>query len=131
MNVLHSLARELVRFLEVDRPARGASPVQPGGASLQPVRERRVPAVLGLSRFRDGFEPLPGVAAVALRGPQRPAAAVLTALTRDGFEGGRRSLLDLSGGAVGTPPLSATTAARAGVPFAGAFSASLDDLLAL
>jgi hypothetical protein len=138
MNVLRSFARDLLQFLEADRASRSATPVQPGGQSLQPVREKKVPAVLGLGRFRDAFEQFPQGATGTMRtlqaerAFQRLASALpLQHLMRDGFDPGRRALVDLSGGvkapAVALAPHAPAPAAAA----PAAFTASLDDLVGL
>lgn len=137
MNVLRSFARDLVQFLEADRASRSATPVELGGKNLQPVREQKVAPVLGLSRFRDAFEQFPqGLGGTlrtlqAERAFQRQAPAVqLQHMQRDGFDGGRRAPVDLSGGvkasATASKPEAPAPAAHAPV-----FTASLDDLLGL
>lgn len=123
MNVLRSLARDLWNVVGT------AKSPEAGAKTLDAVRQQRVPGVLGLSRFRDGFEQFPQGPAGTLRTLQaerafRPAFTP-AALQRDGFDGGaRRMPLDLSGG------VKAKVAAReaAASPMAAAFSASLDDL---
>lgn len=131
MNVLRSLARDLWNVLDV----RGRGEVQgpeAGAGTLNAARQKAVPAVLGLSRFRDGFERFPQGAVGTLRTLQAERAfrPQLTQATRsrDGFDGARRAPVDLSGG-VKPAAFSAQTelAAPAAAP-APAFSASLDDL---
>lgn len=131
MNVLRSFARDLWNVLDVRK---GAAQPEVGGKSLSAVREQRVPGVLGLSRFRDGFEQFPQGAQGTLRTLSaertfRPAFTAAT-LQRDGFERGSRAPVDLRGG------LKTAVAAREDRPAAvtaapAAFSASLDDLAAL
>jgi hypothetical protein len=139
VNVLRSFARDLVQFLHADRAARSATAVEVGGQSLQAVREQKVPAVLGLSRFRDAFEQFPqGMQGTvrtlqAERAFQRqaPVAAQLQHFSRDGFEAARRAPVNLSGGV--KAPASALVL-EAPAPAAGArgsFTASLDDLAGL
>lgn len=137
MNVLRSFARDLVKFLEADRASRSATPVEAGGKSLQPVREQKVPQVLGLSRFRDAFEQFPqGLGGTmrtlqAERAFQRQPAAQLKNLSRDGFDAGRRSPVDLSGGVKAPAVALAPDAPAKAASAAGAFTASLDDLAGL
>ena len=98
------------------------------------MRGNQVAAVLGLSRFRDGFEQFPQGAQGALRTLQserafRPAVTAAS-LQRDGFDGGRRGPVDLSGGVKPSFEVSTPAAEPHAAPSAG-FSASLDDLGAL
>ncbi|MEW5738418.1 MAG: hypothetical protein AB1938_05800 [Myxococcota bacterium] len=136
MNVLRSFARDLVQFLQADRASRAATPVEVGSQSLQAVREQKVAAVIGLSRFRDAFEQFPqGLAGTvrtlqAERAFQRPLAAQLQNLSRDGFESARRSPVDLSGG-VKAPAAALVPEAPAPASAQGSFTASLDDLAGL
>lgn len=138
MNVLRSFARDLVKFLEADRASRSATPVQPGGQSLQPVREKKVPAVLGLGRFRDAFEQFPQGMAGTMRTLQserafqrQPPAMQLKNLARDGFDAGHRAPVDLSGGVKAPAVALAPDAPAPAAPSHGAFTASLDDLAGL
>jgi hypothetical protein len=138
VNVFRSFARDLVQFLHADRVARSATPVEVGGTSLQAVREQKVPAALGLSRFGDAFEQFPQgftgtVRALwAERAFQRPApmAQQLPHFSRDGFEPARRAPLDLLGGhapVAALVPEAPVSAAHAH----GGFTASLDDFVGL
>jgi hypothetical protein len=128
MNVFRSLARNVVSFLDV----KGASQPEPGAKTLNAVRQQRVPGVLGLSRFRDGFEQFPQGAQGALRTLQaerayRPTYSAPLNTQRDGFDGGRRSPVDLSGG---VKPAAFHVSNEAPVAAQG-FSASLEDLASL
>lgn len=132
MNVLRSLARDLWNVLDVNKGA-AASP-EVGAKTLDAVRQQRVPGVLGLSRFRDGFEQFPQGAAGTLRTLQaerayRPAFTPAS-LQRDGFDGGRRAPVDLSGG-VKVKYATREASAAVASPAAPDFTASLDDLAAL
>lgn len=137
MNVLRSFARDLVQFLQADRQARSATPVEAGGKSLQPVREQRVPAVLGLSRFRDAFEQFPQGMAGTMRtlqterAFQRAAPAQLQSFSRDGFEAARRAPVNLSGGLKAPAQASMPEAPAPAASAKGSFTASLDDLAGL
>ena len=130
MNVLRSLARDLWNVLDVRK---SAAP-EPGAKTLDAVRQQPVPAVLGLSRFRDGFEQFPQGALGTLRTLQterayRPAFTPAS-LQRDGFDGGRRAPVDLLGG-VQAKFVKHEEPAAPSAPAALDFSASLDDLAAL
>lgn len=134
MNVLRSLARDVWNLVDASRASKTAGP-EAGGRTLHAVREQRVPGVLSLTRFRDGFEQFPQGVHGTLRTLQaerafRPMVSAAT-LQRDGFDAGRRSPVDLSGG-VKVKPLATTQDPVAPPPAAGnGFSASLDDLAAL
>lgn len=131
MNVLRSLARDLWNVLDVTQ---GSATPEVGAKTLDAVRQQRVPGVLGLSRFRDGFEQFPQGAAGTLRTLQAERAFRPTFIPasrqRDGFEGGRRSPVDLSGGVKGAFSKTAEKPAPA-APASPDFSASLDDLASL
>lgn len=130
MNVLRSLAKNLWNVLDVGKAA------QPdvGAKTLEAVRQKAVPSVLGLSRFRDGFDQFPqgplGTLRAATSQSTYRASFNAAALQRDGFERGGRAPVDLSGGV--KPQYQLTEQAPA--PAAGAsngFAASLDDIAAL
>ena len=130
MNVFRSLARNLFNVLEV----KGATQPEPGAKTLNAVRQQRVPGVLGLSRFRDGFEQFPQGAQGALRTLQaerayRPTFSAPANTQRDGFDGARRAPVDLSGGV--KPAAFEVKQQAPAAATAGAFSASLDDLASL
>ena len=130
MNVFRSLARNLFNVPEV----KGATQPEPGGKTLNAVRQQRVPGVLGLSRFRDGFEQFPQGAQGALRTLQaerayRPTFSAPANTQRDGFDGARRAPVDLSGGV--KPAAFEVKQQAPAAATAGAFSASLDDLASL
>lgn len=130
MNVLRSLARE---FLNVFDAGRAAQP-EPGAKTLNALRQPAVPPVLGLSRFRDGFEsfpqgPLGTMRALSAERAFRPVVSAAQ-LQHDGFEAAPRSPVDLSGGVKPSFQLSEQTPAAAPAPDAG-FMASLDDIAAL
>jgi len=130
MNVFRSLARNLWNAVEI----KGTSQPEPGAKTLNAVREQRVPGVLGLSRFRDGFEQFPQGVQGTLRALQAERAfrPQLTAasLQRDGFEGGHRAPVDLSGG-VKAPAFEVKVETPAAAPSNAGFTASLDDLAQL
>ncbi len=134
MNVLRSLARDMWNLMDASRAAKSAGP-EAGGQSLHAVREQRVPAVVSLTRFRDGFDQFPQGVQGTLRTLQaerafRPMVSAAS-LARDGFDAGRRAPMDLSGG-VKVKPLAVTKdPVAAAAPAPTAFSASLDDLAAL
>lgn len=123
MNVFRSLARNLWNALEV----KGAAQPEPGAKTLNVVREQRVPSVLGLSRFRDGFEQFPQGARRTLQAERayRPAMTAAN-LQRDGFDGAHRAPVELSGGL-----RSAAFEGPAQPRAAQGFTASLDELAAL
>ncbi|MFO0594537.1 MAG: hypothetical protein U0228_04515 [Myxococcaceae bacterium] len=132
MNVLRSLARNLWNVMDVKSAgSTSASLVQPeaGAKTLNAVRQQRVPGVLGLGRFRDGFEQLPqptarGFAPERAFRPQqltRPAFS-----TRDGFESATRRPVDLSGAMKST-----RAEAKSTTPVFPNLGATLDDLAAL
>jgi hypothetical protein len=132
MNVLRSLARDLWNVLDVSKT--GVQSPDVGATTLNAARQKAVPAVLGLSRFRDGFEQFPQGAVGTLRTLQAERAfrpqVTAQALQRDGFDGARRLPVDLSGGF--KPSVHVTNAVpTAPVQAAPAFSASLQDLSAL
>jgi len=139
VNVLRSFARDLVQFLQADRAARSATPVEAAGKSLQPVREQKVAPVLGLSRFRDAFEQFPQGLGGTMRTlqaerafqRQAPVAAQLKNLSRDGFDAGRRAPVDLSGGVKASALASVPDAPVSAASAKGGFTASLDDLAGL
>ena len=119
MNVFRSLARDLWNVVGTKSP-------ELGGKTLDAVRQRPVPAVLGLSRFSDGFQKFPAMRTLQ---PAEHARHVFAraALQRDGFDGGpRRSPVDLSGGV----NRSASAAPVAQGATRG-FSASLNELASL
>ena len=119
MNVLRSLARDLWNVVGTRSP-------ELGGKTLDAVRQRPVTAVLGLSRFRDGFEKLPAIQTLKSAEHARPVFT-RAALQRDGFDGGAvRSPVDLSGS--GKTKLFTRDAAPVSAP---SFSASLDGLASL
>ena len=142
MNVLRTLANRLWNTFET----KAAQP-EAGAHTLDVVREQRVPAVLGLSRFRDGFEQLPlpndtrrpGQPRILRPLPPEPPASFGPAMTnaprvvmhRDGFDAGVSARVDLHGG-LRSPPSAPNHASRteARAPLFG-FSASLDQLAAL
>jgi hypothetical protein len=128
MSVLRNLSRNLWNAIEI----KSASKTPEAGAkTLHAVRQQRVPGVLGLGRFRDGFDKLPARAGGAVRtlvpaGTFRPSLAPAQ-LRRDGFDSMRRAPVDLSGGSKAQQPKAdARPAGRA-----ANFSASLDELAAL
>ncbi|MDP1827198.1 MAG: hypothetical protein Q8L48_28250 [Archangium sp.] len=129
MNVLRSLARDLWNVV-------GAAKAPEAGAkTLDAVRQQRVPGVLGLSRFRDGFEQFPQGAAGTLRTLQAERAFLPAfkpaSLQRDGFDGGaRRMPVDLCGG-VKTKYATGEASGAVAAPAGGGFNASLDDLASL
>ena len=133
MNVLRSLARDLWNVLDVKK---GSATPEVGAKTLDAVRQQKVTGVLGLSRFRDGFEQFPQGAQGTLRTLQserafRPAFTPAPVQRGDGFEGGaRRAPVDLSGGAKTKYSTRDQSAAATPAPQAH-FSASLDDLASL
>jgi hypothetical protein len=133
MNVLRSLAREMWNLMDASRASTSAVP-KPGEQSLNAVRQQRVAPVLNLSRYRDSFEQFPqGVQGTwrALRRERafQPQVSAAT-LQRDGFDLGRRSPVDLSGGVKAAPLASKRDAVQASPIAPTAFTASLDDLAA-
>ncbi len=130
MNVLRSLARDLWNVLDVGK----ASRPEAGAKTLDAVRQKAVPSVLGLSRFRDGFEQFPQGATGTLRAlaSERAFRPAFTSaqLQRDGFERGGRAPVDLSGGV--KPQFQVTEQAPApAVDASNGFIASLDDVASL
>lgn len=151
MNVLRSLARELLSFTGLE------SAKQSGEVGLRTALDKRiVPPVVDLGRYRDSFEhfertpsnlsstmqalkgerafskagwaslglsPLTPMEQASLRAPSSQAHLA------DGFEPGRRSPIDLSGGV--KPVVTALTPEKPApaAPGANGFMASLDDLL--
>lgn len=122
-------------LVKAERFSHTPSATEVGAQSLQPVRQQRVAPVLNVSRFRDAFEQFPQGAPGMLRTIQserafRPALAALPtarSLMRDGFDGGRRAPVNLSGG-VRAPAVQVEQPVAAAAP-SNAFTASLDDLL--
>ena len=93
MTILRNLARNLWNALET----KNATQPEPAARTLQSLRQERVPAVLGLSRFRDGFEQFPQASGRAA-GPQRNFRPTSQAsVQRDGFDAAPRRPVDLSG----------------------------------
>ncbi|MFT3706199.1 MAG: hypothetical protein QM817_00905 [Archangium sp.] len=127
MTVLRNLARNLWNAIETRSAAQTP---EAGAKTLHAVREQRVPAVLGLGRFRDGFDKLPApggaVRTAVPAGTFRPTFAPAQ-LRRDGFDSVRRAPVDLSGGTA-RPQAKGDSKAPSRVPN---FSASLDQLAAL
>jgi hypothetical protein len=126
MSLLRNLSRNLWNAIDVKAAGQR---VAPGAENLHAVRQQRVPGVLGLGRFRDGFEQLPGHVGRGRAQAAAPfrAATSSTGVARDGFDSGRRSPLDLSGGLASR--VSPQTSRAAAHP--PAFGASLDQLAAL
>jgi hypothetical protein len=132
MNVLRSLARDLVQFLQADRS------VASEGKSLQPLGQQKAAPVVGLARFRDAFEQLPQGLGGTMRALQAervflqraPFVSPMRLASGDGFEAQRRAPVDLSGGVqVNSSSVSPDVAPTASPSPAAGFSASLDDLL--
>jgi hypothetical protein len=120
VNVFRSLARDVLNFAS----NRAQAPVEAGAKTLAPLRERRVPPVLGTSRFLDAFDQFPQGARGNLRtlaGERafRPqfSASPARSLQTDGFERATPRAVDLSGGLSSPRPSSDN-----------GFVASLDDL---
>mgnify|MGYP001229237466 CR=1 FL=1 len=147
MNVLRSLARELISLSGLD------SNKKTGELGLRSALDKRVvPPVVNLSRYRDSFEQLPQSlqgAMHSLRGERATSKAnwaplAMSALdnassfraaspqfnphVRDGFDGSRRTPVDLSGG-VKRPVLLPAEPAPARATGTKGFTASIDDLL--
>jgi hypothetical protein len=129
VNVLRSLARELATL--VGAPATGA--IEAGGGSLAPLRGEHVPPVLGLGRFLDGFEQLPGkeqyqapTRAAARGAGAHFSASPARALATDGFERAVRRPVDLCGGV--RPQASSESLVAGRARGRASFAASLDDL---
>ncbi len=130
MNVFRSLARDVFNF--ASNRVGADAPVEPGAKTLAPLREQRVPPVLGTSRFRDAFEQFPqgahgNLRTLATERAFRPqfSASPARSLQTDGFERPTRRAVDLSGG-LDTPARSTS-----GGSASPGFAASLDDLGAL
>lgn len=130
MNVLRSLARDVWNVSEASK----SKTPEPGARTLDAVRQQRVPGVLGLSRFRDGFEQFPQGAQGTLRTLQaerayRPAMVRVPLVRGDGFDAstGRRNPVDLAGGL----KTKYSTREESALPAQPHFSASLDDLASL
>lgn len=148
MNVLRSLARELISLSGLD------STKKTGELGLRSALDKRVvPPVVNLSRYQDSFEQLPQslqgamhslrgeramskanwapLAMSAMDGPSsfQPAAAPsFRAQLRDGFDGSRRTPVDLTGG-MKPPALAPVEPAGARATGTRGFTASLDDLM--
>lgn len=145
MNVLRSLARELISFSGLD------SNKKTGELGLRSALDKRVvPPVVNLSRYRDSFEQLPQSlqgAMHSLRGERatskanwaplamsamdgassfKAAAPQFNSHVRDGFDGSRRTPVDLTGG---VKPPALLPAAPARTTGTNRFTASLADLL--
>jgi hypothetical protein len=134
MNVFRSLARDVWNLMDASRLSKAAGP-EAGGRTLNAVREQRVPGVLSLTRFRDGFEQFPQGVNGTLRTLQaerafRPMVSAAS-LQRDGFDAGRRAPVDLSGGVKVKPLATTQDPVAAAAPASNGFTASLDDLAAL
>lgn len=151
MNVLRSLARELLSFTGLE------SAKQSGEVGLRTALDKRiVPPVVDLGRYRDSFERYErtptnlsgavqslkseraftksGWASLGLSplSPMEQASLRATASqahVADGFEPGRRPPIDLSGGV--KPVVTALTPEKPApaAPGSNGFTASLDDLL--
>src|SRR5689334_20367292 len=112
------LFQVLARVFGSSAPARPREPVASRPAApAQPVRAD--------AHLQDVFEPAPGREVVApAQGAQRPTWAQSQ---RDGFDGVRRPLIDLSGG-VKVPTLALEPLDPQPVEPSNGFLASLDDL---
>ncbi|MDP1918993.1 MAG: hypothetical protein Q8L14_22275 [Myxococcales bacterium] len=145
MNVLRSLARELISLSGLD------SNKKTGELGLRSALDKRiVPPVVNLSRYQDSFEQLPQSlqgAMHSLRGERatskanwaplamsamdgassfQAAAPQFNPHVRDGFDGSRRTPVDLTGGVKPSAQLPAAPARATGT---NRFTASLADLL--
>jgi hypothetical protein len=134
MNVFRSLARDVWNVFEAGR----AKSPEAGAKTLDAVRQQRVPGVLGLSRFRDGFEQFAQGAQGTVRTLQaerayRPAMVRAPLVRGDGFDGpsGRKNPVDLAGGVKTKYSTREESAAAASPSSQGHFNASLDDLASL
>lgn len=131
MNALRAFSQDLMRFFDIERASKTP---QAGVSGLQAVRQAPVPAVVRTGLFQDGFDRQPQGVGRTFAAAQPMAVAFkakLQAVLGDGFDGGRRSPVDLSGGSRApamAPASDAPAAARAAAP---AFTASLGDLLGL
>jgi hypothetical protein len=123
MTILRNLARNLWNAIET----KSATQPEAGARTLQSVRQERVPPVLGLSRFRDGFEQFPQASGRAASQPTfRPTSQA--SLQRDGFDAAPRKPVDLSGA---FRAANAQTATRSRAATLLDFSGSLSQLAAL
>ena len=146
MNVLRSLARELISLSGLD------SNKKTGELGLRSALDKRVvPPVVNLSRYQDSFEQLPQSlqgAMHSLRGERatskanwaplamsamdgvsfQSAAPQFNPHVRDGFDGSRRTPVDLTGG-VKRPALLPAEPVPGRATGTNAFTASLDDLV--
>lgn len=130
MSPLRSLARGILNVLDLGKAAQP----DPGATTLDAVRQKSVPAVLGLSRFRDGFEQFPQGPLGTLRAASAEntyrATVDASTLQRDGFERSARTPVDLTGGV--KPQYQVTEPAPQPAADVGAgFVASLDDIAGL
>jgi hypothetical protein len=125
MNVLRHLARNLWNAIETRGAERQA---EVGAKTLHAARQQRVAPVLGLSRFRDGFEQLPPADAARTFASGRAPTQTFAARLRDGFDAVARRPVDLSGG---SRPAAASASREANVAAHPGFAASLQDLAAL
>lgn len=152
MNVLRSLARELLSFTGLE------SAKQSGEVGLRTALDKRVvPPVVDLGRYRDSFERYertPSNLSGAMKSvkserafskaswsalglspltPMEQASLRATASSHahlaDGFEPGRRPPLDLSGGVKPVVTTLAPEKPAPAAPGSNGFMASLDDLL--
>lgn len=147
MNVFRSLARELIGLSGLD------STKKTGEMGLRSALDKRVvPPVVNLSRYQDSFEQLPQSlqgAMHSLRGERamsksnwaplamsamhgasdfQPATPQLHPQVRDGFDGSRRTPVDLTGG-VKRPALLPAEPAPRRATGSNRFTASLADLM--
>lgn len=125
MSILRNLSRNLWNAIEI----KGATAPEVGSKTLNAVRQQRVPGVLGLGRFRDGFDTLPQGVAVRTAVPAamfRPAFTP-TLHRRDGFDSVRRAPVDLSGGMKSAQ----AQAAKAKAEKAPNFAATINELAGL
>lgn len=129
MNPLRNFARGILNVLDLGKAAQP----DPGAKTLDAVRQKAVPAVLGLSRFRDGFEQSPqplGTLRAASSTNTYRATVDASQLQRDGFERSARTPVDLTGGV--KPQYQVTEQAPSPAADVGAgFAASLDDIAGL
>ena len=130
MNPLRNFARGILNVLDLGKAAQPDA----GAKTLDAVRQKAVPAVLGLSRFRDGFEqfpqgPLGTLRAVSSQSTYRATVDAST-LQRDGFERNTRTPVDLTGGV--KPQYQVTEQApQPAADVSAGFVASLDDIAGL
>lgn len=125
MTILRNLARNLWNAIET----KSATQPEAGARTLQSVRQERVPPVLGLSRFRDGFEQFPQASGrTAQPTSQRFQPTSQAALRRDGFDAAPRKPVDLSGA---FRPATAQAATRSPAATLLDFSGSISQLAAL